>query len=67
MPKRQIVEHYGRWSADTRSFDTVFWQSQGDTAIFEAAEQMIRDYLFLRTGNADTPRLQRTVERFERA
>jgi glucokinase len=35
----------------------------GARAIFEAAEQMIRDYLLLRTGHADTPRLQRTVER----
>jgi hypothetical protein len=67
MARRRILEHYGRWDADSRSFDAAFWQAQGDVAIFQAAEQMIRDCLLLRTGHADTPRLQRTVERFQRA
>lgn len=66
MARRRIIEHYGRWDADNRSFDQEFWQAQGDMAIFQAAEQMIRDYLLLHTGHADTPRLQRTVERYER-
>jgi hypothetical protein len=67
VAKRRIVEHYGRWDADDRSFDAAFWQAQGELAIFQAAEEMIRDYLLLCTGHADTPRLQRTVERFQRA
>jgi hypothetical protein len=67
MEARKITERYGRWAEADRSFDRDFWQRQGDLAIFEAARDLIRDYLLLTTGNADEPRLQRTVERFERA
>ena len=67
MARRRILEHYGRWDADNRSFDRLSGKLRVDVAIFQAAEQMIRDYLLLRTGHADTPRLQRTVERFQRA
>jgi hypothetical protein len=67
MAKRKITERYGRWAEADRSFDKEFWQRQGDLAIFEAVRELIRDYWLLHTGNADEPRLQRTVERFERA
>jgi hypothetical protein len=67
MEARKVTERYGRWDEADRSFDRDFWQRQGDLAIFEAARELIRDYLLLTTGNADEPRLQRTVERFKRA
>lgn len=64
---RKITEHYGRIGDEEDRFDTEFWQSQGDRAIFEAAMEMIQDYLTIRCGHVDEPRLQRTVERFGKA
>lgn len=60
---KEIQESYGRIGGDDR-FDIVFWQSQGDAAIFEAALDMINDYLTIRYGHADKPGLQRAVESF---
>lgn len=64
---REIRESYGRIDDDDNRFDVEFWQSQGDQAIFRAALDMILDYLTIRYGHADEPRLQRTVEHFGRA
>lgn len=61
----EILESYGRIGADeTRRFDVQFWQAQGEKAIFDAALDMILDYLILRDGHADKPGLQRTIESF---
>jgi hypothetical protein len=64
---REIREFYRRIGDETDRFDIEFWQAQGDQAIFDAALDMIRDYLALRYGHADEPRLQRTVEHFGKA
>ncbi len=64
---RKIKESYRRIGDETDQFDIEFWQAQGDQAIFDAALDMIRDYLTLRYGHADEPRLQRTVEHFGKA
>ncbi len=62
----EISESYKEIGDDDREFDVQFWQSQGDKAIFEAALDMILDYLRLRNRHADKPRLQRTVESFRK-
>lgn len=64
---RKIEENYQRISDDSRLFDIRFWQLQGDQAIFEAATEMLNDYFLIRGKNADKPRLQRTVENFQKA
>ena len=61
---RKIRESYRRIGDDEDRFDIEFWQSQGDQAIFDAAMEVIQDYLTIRYGHADKPRLQRTVEYF---
>ena len=64
---RKISEAYRQIGDPDDRFDINFWQSQGEQAIFEAALEMISDYLILRFGNADQTRLQRTVEFFGKA
>jgi len=61
---RVIKESYGRIGDNEDRFDIEFWQWQGDQAIFNAALDMILDYLMIRQGHVDKPRLQRTVEFF---
>jgi len=61
---RYIIESYGRIGENEDRFDIEFWQQQGDQAIFNAALDMIMDYLLVRYGYVDKPRLQRTVEFF---
>ena len=61
---RDIRESYGRIGDDDDRFDIEFWQRQGAQAIFNAALDMVTDYLTIRHGYADKPRLQRTVESF---
>jgi len=63
---RAIRESYERIGDNEDRFDIEFWQEQGDQAIFNAALDMIQDYLIIRHGHADKPRLQRTVESFEK-
>jgi hypothetical protein len=63
----QIQERYGKLEEHDRSFDKRFWQEAGPKAIFDAAYDMIKDYLLLKTGHADEPRLQRSVESFHKA
>jgi hypothetical protein len=60
----EIREAYRRIGDEDDRFDIEFWQSQGDEAIFAAARELVQDYLILRYGNADEPRLQRTIEHF---
>jgi len=64
---RDIKESYGRIGDNEGRFDIEFWQRQGDQAIFNAALGMIFDYLMIRHGHVDKPRLQRTVESFGKA
>jgi len=61
---RDIRESYERIGDNEGRFDIEFWQGQGDQAIFNAALDMILDYLMIRHGHADKPRLQRTIESF---
>ncbi len=61
------MEHYGPLKNAGRKFDRNYWQAQGDTAIFEAARDLVLDYLVLKHGHADEPKLDRTVESFRRA
>ncbi|MDX2005746.1 MAG: hypothetical protein SFU83_10760 [Meiothermus sp.] len=61
-----VRENYGKLGEDN-NFDLRFWQSQPVEAIFDAAFEMVKDYLLLREGYADQPRLQRTVESFQKA
>jgi len=60
----EIQESYRRIGDKDDRFGIDFWQSQGEQAIFAAALDMIQDYLIIRYGHADKPRLQRTVESF---
>ncbi len=60
---KKFKESYGKLE-DDRSFDLEYWQEQGPEAIFEAAYSMIKDYLLIKEGNADEPRIQRTVESY---
>ena len=64
---RDIKEFYSRIGDNEGRFDIEFWQQQGDQAIFNAAIYMILDYLTIRYGHADQPRLQRDVEFFGKA
>ncbi len=52
-----------------RSFDIEFWQAQGAKIRFRAAFDMLKEVYRLKGKkiNADTFRLQRTVERFKQA
>ena len=59
-----IEESYQKLGND--SFDVAFWQKHGPQKIFEAAYDMIRDYLLIKENHADEPRIQRTIERFSR-
>lgn len=61
---RDIKESYGRIGDNEGRFDIEFWQQQGYQAIFNAALDMIMDYLLVRQGHVDKPRLQRTIESF---
>ncbi len=64
---RYIKESYGRIDDNQDRFDIEFWQKQGEQAIFNAALDMIMDYLLVRHGYVDKPRLQRTIESFGKA
>ena len=63
----KIEENYQRITDDNRLFDIRFWQSQGDSAIFEAVTEMLNDYFLIRGQHADESRLQRTIEDFRKA
>jgi hypothetical protein len=64
---REMEESYGRIGDNEDRFDIEFWQKQGDQAIFDAALDMIMDYLLIKHGYVNQPRLQRTIESFGKA
>ena len=45
MHRNKFQERYQKIGETDDRFDINFWQAQGERAIFEAAEGMIRDYL----------------------
>ena len=59
----EILESYQKLGEDEQ-FDIVFWQAQGEEAIFKAALEMILDSLIIKGTNANEPRLQKSVESF---
>ena len=61
-----LRENYGKLGEDD-TFDLTFWQSQPPEVLFDAAYDLIKDYLLLKEGYAGEPRLQRTVESFRKA
>ena len=63
---KKVEENYQQIKDDHRAFDIRFWQAQGDQAIFEAASDMVKDYLLIRGQDADEFRLQRSVEAFRK-
>jgi hypothetical protein len=63
----KISELYSKIGTGDRAFDIKFWQSQDPEAIFEAASEMLIDFLLIRGKNADESRLQRTIETFHRS
>ena len=60
-----IQERYGKLGEED-DFDVAFWQSQPPEVLFEAASQLIRDYLLLRDSCTDEPKLDRTAETFQK-
>jgi hypothetical protein len=63
-PHREIQESYRPIGDKEDCFDIEFWQAQGAEAIFQASQEMVMDYLIIRNGHADEPRLQRFVESY---
>ncbi len=63
MNDMRIQENYSKLGEDD-DFDIAFWQSQPPEVLFEAAYQLVKDYLLLKEGYAGEPRIQRTIESF---
>ncbi|GEM_PF-899268 len=57
----RFVEHYGPVKGSSRDFDVAFWQAQGPIAIFNAAEELIRNYLLMRGEDVSKLRIERTL------
>jgi hypothetical protein len=64
--KVEVRENYGKLGED-EDFSVSFWQDQGPELIFEAAFDLVKDYLLVKEAYAGEPRLQRTVESFQKA
>ncbi len=62
----EFRENYSRLKASDRSFDQAYWAELGPEAIFDAAYDMVKDYLLIKNRNVDQPRLLRTVESFQK-
>jgi hypothetical protein len=62
-----VMERFGKLEDADRSFDVLYWQRQGDAAIFQAAWELVELYLHDRGAKPDELRLQRSVERFQRS
>jgi hypothetical protein len=60
------MERFGTIDQMDRSFDIIYWQRQGDAAIFRAAWELVEAYWRERGGDPDELRLQRSVEAFQR-
>jgi hypothetical protein len=63
---RKISARLVKRGEDDRSFDIEFWQSQGCTAIFAAAWQMVKQMRAFRGQNGSEPRLLRSVAALQR-
>jgi len=61
-----FIEAYKAIGDEEEDFDIAFWQAQGDEAIFDAVMQMILDAELIRNGYAEEPRLDRTIESYQR-
>ena len=61
-----IQESYGKLDEED-NFDLTFWQSQTPEVLFETAFDLVKDYLLLKENYVGEPRLQRTVESFQKA
>jgi len=57
----------GRWKDTDRQFDLEFWRRLGSQARFAASWEMVKEYMALRGIHGRQSRLQRSVERIERA
>ena len=62
----EVVERYGKIGDPKNRFDIEFWQSQGAQAIFQAALELVLDAQRTKCGHAVEPRIQRTVESYQR-
>lgn len=60
-----VQERYGKLGEED-DFELAFWQSQTPEVLFGAAFDLIKDYLLIKEGYAGEPRLQRTVESFQK-
>lgn len=60
-----ILEKYQKVD-EGDDFDVFYWQKLGDQAIFTAAYELLLDYYLIKENYANEPRLQRTVENFQR-
>jgi hypothetical protein len=61
----KISERFSRLGDDNH-FDRVLWANQSDAAKFLAVYDSVLDYLLITTGHRNAPRLDRTVESFQR-
>ena len=62
----EIVEWYGRLEDALLFPDLEYWQSQPDTAKFQAVHDMIIEAHLIKGEDLRGARLQRTIEHFER-
>ncbi|MEX2501494.1 MAG: hypothetical protein WD336_03885 [Trueperaceae bacterium] len=62
----EFEERYGRLGEED-DWGRTFWAKQPPEVVFDATYGMIKDYLLLREGRVDEPRIQRTVESYHRA
>ncbi len=60
-----IQENYGKLGEEN-NFDLAFWQNQKPEVLFEAAFDLVKDYLLLKGNYVGEPRLQRTIESFQK-
>ncbi len=60
------MERKGKLEELDRSFDLRFWQSQTDTARFEAAWELVITAHKIKGQDVSQLRLQRSVETFQR-
>ncbi len=64
---RLVMMRVGKVADMDRSFDIEFWQSQDDTARFDAAWELVVFAHGLKGQTEDELRLQRSVESIERS
>ena len=62
-----VMERFGKLQDADRSFDIEYWQRQGDTAIFQAAWELVGLYHRDQGMGPDELRLQKSIEHFERS